>query len=54
MPSFYLEMMIQNHFYNSNRENDIPAIDTVCVAGLDSMNHKDDFILRQKKYTVLL
>lgn len=44
-------------FYNSNRENDIPAIDTACLAGLVSMNHKDDFgtiILRQKKYTVLL
>lgn len=57
MLSFYLEIMIQNHFYNSNRENDIPATDTACLAGLGSVNHKDDFgliILRQKKYTVLL
>lgn len=57
MSSFYLEMMIQNHFYNSNRENDIPAIDIVCLAGLVSMNHKDDFgtiIFRQKKYSVAL
>lgn len=57
MSSFYLEMMIQNLFYNSNRENNIPAIDTACLAGVVSMNHKDDFgtiILRHKKYTVLL
>lgn len=57
LPSFYIEMMIQNHFYNSNRENDIPAVDTVCLAGLGSTTLKDDFgtiVLRQKKYTVLL